>query len=200
VTYIGLSASTSDLTPIKKMLGEPYPVIPAKPSLFNQLDSLLKEVSISINKVSVQAQHIFNEENARHVKHILSNVEEVTDVVAKNSKHLDSSLKNADVFLDNLAKSSHDFPNLIKELQSGASKFKTMADSLSKAGNSVSSTMGSGRSTLDKLSQETIAPAAVLLRRLNTISANIEKVSSEMRQNPSVVIRGSAAPKPGPGE
>lgn len=200
VTYIGLSAGSSDLTPIKQMPGEPYPVIPARPSLFNQLDSLLKEVSESIGKVSTQAQHIFNEENARYIKQILANVEKLTAVVAKNSKNIDSGIKNADVFLDNIAKSSHNFPHLIKELETGVSKFKLMADSLSKAGTSVSSTMGSGRNTLDKFSQETLAPASILLRRLNTISANLEKVSSEMRQNPSVVIRGSAAPKPGPGE
>lgn len=200
VTYIGLSAGSSNLTPIQKLPGEPYPVIPARPSLFNQLDSLLKEVSESIGKVSVQAQHIFNEENASHVRHILANMEQLTGVVAHNSKNIDTSIKNADVFLANLAKSSHDFPQMIHELQTGISKFKTMADSLSKAGTSVSSTMGSGKNTLEKLSQETVAPAAILLRRLNAISANLEQVSSEIRQNPSVVIRGSAAPKPGPGE
>lgn len=200
VTHIGLAAGSSDLTPIKKMPGEPYPVIPAKPSLFNQLDSLLKEVSESVGKVSVQAQHIFNEDNARHLRHILANTEKLTAVVAHNSAHIDTSIKNADVFLANLAKSSHDFPHMISELQTGIAKFKVMADSLSKAGASVSTTMGSGRTTLDKFSQETLAPASILLRRLNAISVNLEKVSSEIRQNPSVVIRGSAAAKPGPGE
>lgn len=200
VTYIGLTAGSSDLTPIQKLPGEPYPVIPARPSLFNQLDSLLKEVSESIGKVSTQAQHIFNEENARHVRRVLSNLEQVTGVVAHNSKSIGNSIKHADVLLDNLAKSSDSFPRMIHELQTGISKFKVMADSLSTAGTSVSSTMTSGRNTLDKISQETVAPAAILLRRLNAISANLEKVSSEIRQNPSVVIRGSAAPKPGPGE
>jgi phospholipid/cholesterol/gamma-HCH transport system substrate-binding protein len=200
VTYIGLSAGSSDLTPLQKMPGEPYPVIPAKPSLFNQLDSLLKEVSESIGKVSIQAQHIFNKENARHLRHILENTEKLTGTIANDSKNIDSTIKNADVFLGNLAKSSHDFPRLIHELETGISKFKMMADSLSKAGGSVTSTMSSGRNTLDKLSLETLAPASTLLRRLNAISANLEQISNEIRQNPSVVIRGSTAPKPGPGE
>lgn len=200
VTYIGLTAASSDLTPIKKMPDEPYPVIPARASLFNQLDSLLKDVSQSIGKVSAQAQHIFNEENAQHVRQILANVEQLTSVIAKNTNNIDKSIKNGDIFLDNVAKASHDFPKLLKDFQTGVSKFKTMADSLTEAGNTVSSTMGSGKNTLDKFTQETIAPAANLLHRLNTISANLEKVSSEMRQNPSIVIRGSAAPKTGPGE
>ncbi|MCW8398173.1 MCE family protein [Legionella sp. PATHC038] len=193
VTYIGLSASTSDLTPIQKMPGEPFPVIPSKPSVFNQLDSILKKVSEDIGIVSSEAQRIFNEENAKHINHILSNVEHF-------SKDLERNGKNLNVFMDNLAKASRDLPHILNELKVGISKFDTMADSLSKAGNSVSKTMGSGRNTLDKISQEALPPAVILLRRLNAISANLEKVSSEMRQNPAVVIRGSKPPQPGPGE
>ncbi len=200
ITYIGLSAGSSDLTPLKKMPGEPYPVIPARPSLLNQLDHLLKEVSVNVNHISVQAQHIFNEKNATYIRHILANTDKLTTVVAKNSSHLDNSLKNADVFLENLAQISHDFPKVFREFETGISKFKDMANNLSHAGTSVTSTMDAGRTTLDKLSQETLAPAAILLRRLSVIAANLEKVSSDMRQNPSVVIRGSTAPKPGPGE
>ncbi|KTC88592.1 MlaD family protein [Fluoribacter dumoffii] len=179
VTYIGLSASTSNLTPLEKMPDEPYPVIPSKPSVFNQLDSILKRVSEDVGIVTTEAQRIFNEENAKHIKHILANF---------------------DNFSKNLAKTSKDFPHMLDELRVGIAQFNTMAESLSKAGNSVSKTMGSGRSTLDKISQEALPPAVVLLRRLNAISANLEKVSSEMRQNPAVVIRGSKPPKPGPGE
>ncbi|MBI2786825.1 MAG: MCE family protein [Legionella longbeachae] len=179
VTYIGLSASTSNLTPLQRMPGEPYPVIPSKPSVFNQLDSILKRVSEDIGTVTVEAQRIFNEENAKHISHILNNI---------------------DHFSKDLAKTSRDFPRIIAELKEGISRFNVMANSLSKAGTSVSKTMSTGKNALDKISQEALPPAVILLRRLNAISANLEKVSSEMRQNPAVVIRGKKSPKPGPGE
>lgn len=193
VTYIGLSASTSNLTPILKMPGEPYPVIPAKPSVFNQLDSILKKVSADVGVVSDEAKRIFNEENAKHIRHILANMDVFTQDLAKNGK-------NIDVFMDNLAKTSRDFPHMLQELRVGISKFNTMAESLSKAGNSVSKTMNTGKNAIDKLSEEALPPAVVLLRRLNLISANLEKLSSEIRQNPAVIIRGAKPPKPGPGE
>lgn len=193
VSYVGLSASTPDLTPLEKMPGEPYPVIPSKPSVFNQLDSILKRVSEDMGTVSTEAKRIFNEQNAKHITHILSNMDHF-------SKDLERNGKNVNIFMDNLAKTSRNFPHMLDELRVGISKFNTMAASLSKAGNSVSNTMSSGKNTLDKISQEALPPAVILLRRLNTISANLEKVSSEMRQNPAVVIRGSKAPQPGPGE
>ncbi|AMP89320.1 MlaD family protein [Legionella pneumophila] len=200
VTYVGLSAGSSDLTPLRKMPGEPYPVIPSKPSLLNQLDAVLKEVAENVGAVSEKAQLIFNEENADNVKKSLANIERITEIIADNGQSIDSSLNNFDVFVANMAKASKQFPQLIKDLKTGISKFKSLADNMSAAGKDVSKTMIAGKNTIDQISQQAIPPAVILLRRLNAISANLEKVSNEMRQNPSVIIRGTKAPKLGPGE
>ena len=75
-----------------------------------------------------------------------------------------------------------------------------MSHDISAAGAQVSDAMRAGRNSIDKISQQAIPPAVILLRRLNLIAANLEQVSAEIRQNPAVIIRGSAPPKPGPGE
>ncbi|HCX3598659.1 TPA: MCE family protein [Legionella pneumophila] len=200
VTYVGLSAGSSELTPLRKMPGEPYPVIPSKPSLLNQLDAVLKEVAENVGAVSEKAQLIFNEENADNVRKSLANIERITEIIADKGQTIDSSLNNLDVFVANMAKTSKQFPQLIKDLKTGVSKFKSLADNMSAAGKDVSKTMIAGKNTIDQISQQAIPPAVILLRRLNAISANLEKVSNEMRQNPSVIIRGTKAPKLGPGE
>ncbi|HHD4626909.1 TPA: MlaD family protein [Legionella pneumophila] len=200
VTYVGLSAGSSELTPLRKMPGEPYPVIPSKPSLLNQLDAVLKEVAENVGAVSEKAQLIFNEENADNVRKSLANIERITELIADKGQTIDSSLNNLDVFVANMANASKQFPQLIKDLKTGISKFKSLADNMSAAGKDVSKTMIAGKNTIDQISQQAIPPAVILLRRLNAISANLEKVSNEMRQNPSVIIRGTKAPKLGPGE
>ncbi|HAT5936626.1 TPA: MCE family protein [Legionella pneumophila] len=200
VTYVGLSAGSSELTPLRKMRGEPYPVIPSKPSLLNQLDAVLKEVAENVGAVSEKAQLIFNEENADNVRKSLANIERITEIIADKGQTIDSSLNNLDVFVANMANASKQFPQLIKDLKTGISKFKSLADNMSAAGKDVSKTMIAGKNTIDQISQQAIPPAVILLRRLNAISANLEKVSNEMRQNPSVIIRGTKAPKLGPGE
>ncbi|HBD7186853.1 TPA: MCE family protein [Legionella pneumophila] len=200
VTYVGLSAGSSELTPLRKMPGEPYPVIPSKPSLLNQLDAVLKEVAENVGAVSEKAQLTFNEENADNVRKSLANIERITEIIADKGQTIDSSLNNLDVFVANMAKTSKQFPQLIKDLKTGISKFKSLADNMSAAGKDVSKTMIAGKNTIDQISQQAIPPAVILLRRLNAISANLEKVSNEMRQNPSVIIRGTKTPKLGPGE
>lgn len=186
VTYMGLSAGSSDLTPLKQMPGEPYPVIPSQPSLFNQLDKVIRDASENLNKVSRQAEMVFSEKNTENFSKSLTNLERVSNVFAQNSKNIDK-------FIVNTTKVSNDFPKIIKELERGV-------DQLSSAGKDVSITMNAGKSAIDKLAQQMLPSATLLLHRLNAIAANLEDVSNQMRVNPSVVIRGSKPPKPGPGE
>lgn len=178
-TYLGLSASTPTLLPLQKTPGEPYPVIPYKPSFLSELETNIHEVSVGIKRV-------FDKENARSIKKTLANLQQVTDVMAKNNK--------------NLHKTFAELPKLINDLKTAVGKFGSMSERMTVAGNQVTTTMKSGKNTIDKISQQTLPPMVLLLNRMDSIAANLEKVSAQMRQNPAVVIRGTATPKPGPGE
>lgn len=178
-TYLGLSASSPSLFPLQKTPGEPYPVIPYTPSFFSQLEKNLNDVSVGIKR-------IFDKENAQALKKALGNLEKVTDVIAENNENLNKSLQ--------------DLPQLLNGLKVSIRKFNLMADDMGSAGKDVSITMQAGKNTIDKLSQQTIPPIILLIQRLDTIAANLEKVSAQMRRNPSVIIRGNTSPKSGPGE
>lgn len=158
ITYLGLSASSPSFIPLQKKPGEPYPVIPAKPSFFYQLEKDLRSLSLGFRR-------ILNEENAK-----------------------------------NIAKTLDELPKVMGELKAGIDNFNTMAKNMSAAGKHVSTTMQAGKTGIDKLSQQTIPPMIILLRRLDLIAANLEQVSALMRQNPSVIIRGTNPPQSGPGE
>jgi phospholipid/cholesterol/gamma-HCH transport system substrate-binding protein len=74
VSYVGLAASSSDLTPLEKLPDQPYPIIPAKPSLFNQFDKALSNVSNNVNKVTERIQQVLDDENTANFKKILENM------------------------------------------------------------------------------------------------------------------------------
>ena len=177
--YLGLTASSPSLFPLQKTPGEPYPVIPYKASFFSQLEKNIHDVSIGIKR-------IFDKENAQALKASLINLQKVSDVVAQNNHNLNKSLE--------------ELPLLITDLKKSVDKFANMSTNMSTAGKQVSSTMKAGKNTIDKISQQTIPPIVLLIQRMDTIANNLEKVSSEMRQNPAIIIRGTAPPKSGPGE
>ncbi|WP_028388923.1 MlaD family protein [Legionella fairfieldensis] len=199
-TYVGLSASSSDLTPLQKAPNQPYPVIPAKPSLFNQLDRVLKEVSENVNKVSQQIGRVFDAQNAAYLKKSLANINRLTGVFAKNDTEINHSLKNADVLLQNMAEVSRQFPTLVQDIKVGIHRLEDMSTAVADAGKAVTTTMETGKTSIDKISQQTIPAMVTLIHRIDRIAANLEKVSAQMRQNPAVVIRGTTPPVPGPGE
>lgn len=178
-TYLGLAATSPTFTPLEKTPGEAYPVIPYKPSFFNQLEKNIDDVSVGIKR-------ILSKENARHLKESLANLQLITSVIANNNKELNKSLR--------------EMPSLIKDFKNSIVEFNKMTNDVANAGKQISKTMKAGRNTIDKISQQAVPPAVLLLRRLDMIAANIEQVSVDLRQNPAVIIRGSATQQKGPGE
>lgn len=161
-TIVGLSASSGDLTPLEKRPEQRYPVIPTKPSLFKQLDQVLRDVSQNINKVSVKINQVLDDENIKNFKQSLANVQKFTNIMAKRADKLTKELTGA--------------------------------------GENISSTMQAGKTAINKISGQTLPPVMQILRKLNQVANNLEKVSNELRQNPSILIRGTQPPSSGPGE
>lgn len=178
-TYLGLTASSAEYTPLAATPGETYPVIPYKPSFFNQLEK-------SIDKVGKRLSAVLDKENAQNLKQTLQHLEKLSNALANNNANIDKTLK--------------DLPRLVNNFEVTAKRFTRMADSLYTAGNQVTVTMKSGKRSIDQISQQTLPNLSDLIQKMDRIALNMEAISSDMRRNPSVIIRGSTPIKPGPGE
>lgn len=193
ISYIGLSAKGPNLTPLKAQKGYPYPVIPAKPSLFNQIDKAVQEVSNNIEGVALEIKRVFDEENATNLKNTLTSLSEITEAIADNVESIQNTLVHTEAISKNFAQASKDFPQIIQ-------KFAEMSSAIKTASNKVTKTMEDSSQALSKISQQTVPSATALMEKLNTIAANFEELSVMMRSNPSVIVRGTAPIQPGPGE
>lgn len=179
VTTLNLTSDSSTFIPLQKTPGEPYPVIPSRPSFFNQLEQDIHDISRGFKR-------LLSKKNADNFKRSLENLEAITNAFAKNK--------------DNINQALHELPLVIKELKKGILQFDVMADNMSDASKQVSSTMKASKIGVEKISRQTIPSTTLLFRRLDVIAANLEKLSAQLRQNPSVIFRGNATPQPGPGE
>lgn len=165
IAYVALKDKSTDLRPLVRERGQPYPVIPATPSLLMRLDTALTKVSKSIQSVSESIQTLLNKENQQSIKGILINIEQVTGNLAANNRKLN-------VILDNTAKASAQFAPLLK----------------------------SSQYTMQMLERQTLPATYQLLNNLNDVARTLSQVAGELKQNPSVFIRGAAPGAPGPGE
>lgn len=178
-TYLGLSVTSSDRTPLKIRPGCPYPVIPYRPSLLFQVETAIEQFSKSMKT-------FMSKENSDNFKKILVNVNRVSEVFASNDQSLRETLEK--------------MPKLLDEMRASIGQFSTMSKDMSTAGKQLNATMVTGKDTLDIISQQTMPPAISLIHRLDIIAGNIEHLSAELQRNPAMLIRGAAPRKKGPGE
>ena len=178
-TYLGLSATSATHFPLKAGPGQPYPVIPYKPSFINQVEKTIKDLSTSIKE-------FMSTENANNFKLALKNLERVSSILATNDKSLNETLQQ--------------MPKVTEELRQSITHFSEMSHDLSAAGKQLNITMQSSKDAIDVISHQALPPAISLLHRLDVIAANIEQLSVELRKDPSIVIRGTTPRKKGPGE
>jgi phospholipid/cholesterol/gamma-HCH transport system substrate-binding protein len=100
----------------------------------------------------------------------------------------------------NVNQTLRDLPHLEDALENAAIRVDVMAQDVSIASKQFTQTMRTGKNTIEQLSQQTVPELMQLLYRLDPITANLEMVSNQIRQNPAVIIRGTSPSKPGPGE
>lgn len=178
IAFISLSAKTPHAPLVKVANQPPYPTIPSQPSLLVQLGSLLKDTSNQVQGISDSIQNILDRENAENTKAILINLNSISTNLAANSASINKILQDSQTIMDNGAEASKNLPGMVS----------TLSQSLTDL------------NQLTNLAKQNLMPAGQLLAQLSTLSNNILAFSSEIKQNPAILIRGKANNNLGPGE
>lgn len=193
ISYVALKALTPNAPPLRVKPGQKYPIIGWTPSVLEQLDSGLRDVSSSFRSVSDNLNKLMSVQNQQSIQESLANIAKFTEVLVANSAQVQHLLQNS-------AAASAKFPVVMQQLQTTLGTVNVATQRLTAASNQASLTMGQSRAALQGLTQQAIPNAVEIMARLNTVLSNIEQLSNQMRNNPSVLVRG-AQPKPlGPGE
>jgi phospholipid/cholesterol/gamma-HCH transport system substrate-binding protein len=137
-----------------------------------------------------------DEDNRRAVKNTLADIEHLSRTMAARSTAIESSLTNASRTMENTARLSDELPQLARRVQHSADAFDRMANEFARAG-------AGARATLDTTQQftgESLPEVSQLIMELRSLTSSLRRVSSELEQNPSVLLYGKPAATRGPGE
>ncbi len=179
VTYIGLKAKTPNADLLTKLPGQKYPIIPSSPSLLVEVDTAIRELSSNVDEISAAIKRILSDKNIRTFDSILDHTNNVLDNLDQHSQNIGNILKNTD-------KITQDFPESIKQFN------KTL-------------------DTIDKLSTEAeyavqqwsaqIVPSTFnLVAQIGRLVTDLEQMTGELKEQPSLIIRGKTSRRLGPGE
>lgn len=165
ITFVSLQDEGEDLTPISKPPRERYPVIKTAPSLFMRLDTAVTTLSNKVSEVAESVNAFFDEDNRKKMTNILTNMDDITENLAKNNKRLSQILKNT-----------------------------------SQASRDLSPLLRASSNVMHSIEDQTIPSMSQAIANINNVSKSLSELSAELKQNPSILIRGKTEGPLGPGE
>lgn len=200
IAYVELSGGSRDsplLAPVKK---GPYPVIKTGPSLLGRLDTALTSLLTSLNKTTENLNALLDEENRSAVKRTLADVSILTGTLAARKTNIDKTLTNASRTMENAAITSAQLPELIERVKRSTEAVEKMAKETSRASASVRKTFDEVGPDAKRFTGDGLPEMERLMAEMRELTASLRRVTEQIEQDPSMLLRGKEARQRGPGE
>jgi phospholipid/cholesterol/gamma-HCH transport system substrate-binding protein len=153
--------------------GQRYPVIRTKPSTFAELQQSAPEVIAKLNVTASRINDLLNDDNRRALAHVLANLDETTQVIARRSADIDATIVNANKAMINLSTVSNKFNPILDHVDLTVAKFGKVSDDADAFIN------GDGLAQLSDLIGE--------VRRL---VANLTQATDQLNRTPTKLLFG----------
>ena len=172
-TYVEITGGTAKAPLLEAHDDQRYPVIRTKQSTFAQLQQSAPEVVAKLNTAVSRLNDLLSDNNRRSVSHILANLDETSQVIARRSGDIDSAITNANKTMVSLDQTSSNLRLTMEKADLMVGKYSKVADDADAFIN------GDGLAQLSDLIGET--------RRL---VANLTKLSDEINRTPTKLLFG----------
>lgn len=200
--YVSLEEVGTDARPLVAPPGSPFPVIPTAPSRSVNLDTTIDQLSQNVQLMTDLLQSVLDQETIASLKQSVDSLQRVTQTLAANNEELGSIIQHAE-------RASAQFEPLLQSTNSAvrtlqgqilpeARRTLTRLDTL--ASTQFEPLLQSSNDTVKVLQTQILPEAYRTLVKLDELSTSLSDVVTQIKRDPSVLIRGSAPPSPGPGE
>ena len=200
IAYVELSGGGPESAALEARPGEAHPVIRSGPSLMVRLDSAITALLTNANRTSESMSALMDEGNRRVFRQTMAELRVLTHTLAARSAAIDSSLENTARTMDNAARFSDDLPRLMQRVQASAEGFDRMTGEIARAGIDASATLAGARVDLREAAGDIVPEVRLLVSELREVTGSLRRFSEQLERNPSSLLFGAPAPKPGPGE
>jgi phospholipid/cholesterol/gamma-HCH transport system substrate-binding protein len=127
-TYVEISGGTANAPLLVAQGDQRYPVIRTKQSTFAQLEQTAPEVVAKLNVAASRLNDLLSDDNRRAIAHVLANLDETTQVIARRSADIDATIANANKTMANLDQASQGLKPAIDHVDLTVEKYGKVAD------------------------------------------------------------------------
>jgi phospholipid/cholesterol/gamma-HCH transport system substrate-binding protein len=171
--FVEISGGSANSPLLVAREGQRYPVLRTKQSTFAQLQQSAPEVVAKLNVAASRLNDLLSDDNRRAIAHVLANLDETTQAVARRSADIDATIANANKAMANLSDASNNLRPALNHVDLTIQKYGKVADDADAFIN------GDGLAQLSDLIGE--------MRRL---VANLTQFSDQLNRTPTKLLFG----------
>jgi len=213
--YVSLDDTGPAGAALARRAGERYARIPAAPAQTVNLDTSIHQLDDSVRVVVALLQQALDADTLRSLKATAAHLEQVSGVLASDQARLRSTVRNverASGQLGTLLRSGSDVADRMRDrvlpqvqdtlvrLDAAAGSATGALQQAEVAGKALVPMAQSGQSVMRSVESQLLPQARQALARTNQLLSTLDETADRVRERPSLLLWGSAAAAPGPGE
>jgi phospholipid/cholesterol/gamma-HCH transport system substrate-binding protein len=192
--YISLDDVGIDSQPLTARPGEPYPIIATAPSKVITLDTSINHVKDNVQVITDLLQSLLDKKTIVSLQQSVDNLQQFTKLLAANTEKLNSIVASTE-------RASHRFEPLLKSADDLVRQVQTqILPEVHEALTNLEPLLESSHDTVSALQMQILPEARKALIDIDSLSTTLTGVATKINRDPSILIRGTAQPPPGPGE
>lgn len=172
-SFVEISGGTKNAPLLVAKEGQRYPVIRTRQSTFAQLAQSAPEVVARLNIAASRLNDLLNDDNRRAIAHVLANLDETTQVIARRSADIDATIANANKAMANLTEASNNLRPTLQQVDLTVRKYGEVAD------NANAFVTGDG-----------LAQLSVLIGEMRRLVGNLDQFSEQLNRQPTKLLFG----------
>jgi len=172
-TFVEITGGTT-ASPLLVAHGDQrYPVIRTKPSTFAQLQQTAPEVVAKLNVAVSRLNDLLGDDNRRSISHILANLDETSQVIARRSADIDATIANANKAMANLNVATNGLRPTLEHVDLTVQKYGKVADDADAF-----------------ITGEGLAQFSDLVGEMRRLVANLTQLSDQINRTPTKLLFG----------
>ncbi len=174
--------------------------IPVRQSFFDEITGTGKHLVADANNVAQRLNALLSEGNQAQLMKTLTSLDDATRGISELARKLDPAIRNVPAMTDDARKALASADTLLANMNKLTVELMQRADTLERVSKSAEQVGGAAQSFSGAAVSDTLPRINALLEELARNSRNLDRLLTELNEQPGSLVFGRPTVAPGPGE
>jgi phospholipid/cholesterol/gamma-HCH transport system substrate-binding protein len=174
--------------------------IVVRESAFANLAEVAQQVLGDAREMAKRVNALLSDENQAQLSAALKNVELATRQVTQLAQSMEPAARGSAALVADARKTFERADTLLAEISGTNRDLASRLDAIDRAAESAQKAGGSISSLAEAVTEETLPRINLLAEELSRTSRSLDRLASDLKQQPQSLVFGRKAGPPGPGE